>query len=113
MLDFTIYEKNEKRADELQRKYGLTETLHDLYAWETLTEEEVIKLQSYKNKVLPKYTGNYDTDLVLTEAFEKKLSTLNLTEAMLTNSCARELYEGGCLELHEALELQKLRALKS
>ena len=45
----TLYEKNEKHADELQDRYGLTMTLHDLFAWEELTEEEVIGIQQYKD----------------------------------------------------------------
>jgi hypothetical protein len=111
-MDLAIYEKNEKRADELQEKYGLTMTLHDLYAWETLTEDEVIYLQKYRDCEYPKYTGDCYVDQVLAEAFNKKIALCNLTESMLTDSCAKDLYEGGCLELDEALELQKFRALK-
>lgn len=110
-MSFDVYDKNEKRADELQEKYGLTMVLHDLFAWEALTEAEVIHLQNYKDREHPRYTGNYDEDSVLSEAFDKKISALNLTESMLTDSCAKELYENGCLELDEAIELQKFRAL--
>ena len=110
-MDFTIYDKNEKRADELQEAYGLTMTLHDLYAWEELTESEVIGLQQYRDRTYPKYSGDYVSDLKLQEAFEKELATWDLREEQLTDPKARSLYESFCLELDEALELQRLRSL--
>ncbi len=112
-MDFVVYEKNEKRADELQEKYGLTMTLHDLYAWEILTEGEVIALQKYKDEEHPRYTGDNNTDKALAEAFEKKIASRNLKETILTDPCAKELYDGGCLELDEAFELQRLRTIKN
>lgn len=111
MANFLMYEKNEKRADELQEKYGLTMTLRDLFAEEILTEAEVIALQKYKDIVQPSYTGDTETDSLLTEAFEKKLAELNFTESILTNSGVKDLYTNGCLTLDEAVELQKLREI--
>lgn len=113
MVDFEIYKQNEKQAYKLQKKHGLTETLRDLYAWEVLTADEVVNLQEYKNRVQPEYTGNYETDKLLAEAFTKKITAMNLTESVLTDICAKELYESGCLELHEAFELQRFRTLLS
>lgn len=49
-LDWNIYFKNLPKADALQEKYGLTETLKDLYAWEILSADEVIELQKYDNE---------------------------------------------------------------
>ena len=110
MAELAIYEKNKKRADELQREYGLSETLHDLFAWEELTEAEVIGIQKYYDRTHPKYTGNEESDLKLQEAFEAEVATWNLNEDQLTDSKAKSLYESFCLDLDEALELQKLRS---
>ena len=110
-MDLTIYEKNEQRANELQEQYGLTMTLHDLFAWEELTEQEVIGIQRYCDRSHPKYTGEIESDLRLQEAFEKEVVTWNLSEDLLTDSKAKNLYKSGCLELDEAVELQRLRAL--
>ena len=111
MNDWAMYDKNKKRADELQKEYGLTETLHDLFAWEELTESEVIGIQQYKDRTRPKYTGDYESDVKLQEAFETEYATWNLSENQLTDEKAKSLYESCCLELDEALELQRLRSL--
>jgi len=113
MVDFTTYNKNEKRADELQEKYGLSMTLHDLYAWEELTESEVIGIQQYRDRTYPKYTGDAESDLKLQEAFEKEFAARNLTEDQLIDYKAKSLYENSCLDLDEALELQRLRTIKN
>lgn len=112
-MNFDVYEKNEKRADELQDKYGLTMTLHDLFAWEELTEEEVIGIQQYKDRVRPKYTGDYESDMNLQEAFEKEYASWNLSEGQLTDTKAKSLYESCCLDLDEAIELQRLRSINN
>lgn len=112
MTDLAIYNKNKKRADELQKKYHLSETLHDLYAWEELTEAEAISIQQYHDRVYPKYTGEIESDLKLQEAFEVKVATWDLDVSKLVDHKAKSLYESCCLELDEALELQRLRALK-
>ena len=111
MNDWAIYDKNKKRADELQAKYCLTETLHDLFAWEELTESEVIGIQQYKDHTRPKYTGDYESDMKLQEAFEKEYATWNLSENQLTDPKAKSLYESCCLDLDEAIELQRLRSI--
>lgn len=107
----TIYDKNKQRADELQQQYGLMETLHDLFAWEELTEEEAIGIQKYFDATHPKYTGEYESDLKLLEAFEKEVATWDISEDQLTDPKAKSLYESCCLELDEALALQKIRLL--
>lgn len=109
--DFTIYNKNEKHAKELQEKYGLINTLRDLYAWEELTESEAIGIQQYRDRTYPKYTGEHESDIKLLEAFEKEVATWNLNEDLLIDTKAKNLYESFCLDLDEALELQRLRTL--
>ena len=112
MDDLIIYNRNKPRADELQKEFGLTETLHDLFAWEELTEEEVIGIQKYRDITYPKYTGDSESDLRLQEAFNKECATWNLSESQLIDHKAKSLYESCCLNLDEAIELQRLRASK-
>ena len=50
-LDWDVYFKNLPGADALQEKYGLSETLKDLYAWEVLSADEVIELQKYNSEI--------------------------------------------------------------
>ena len=111
MAKLEIYEKNEKRANELQEKYGLINTLRDLYAWEELTESEAIGIQQYRDRTYPKYTGDTESDLRLQEAFEKEYVTWDLSADRLVDPKAKSLYESFCLDLDEALELQRLRTL--
>jgi hypothetical protein len=111
MTDFAIYKKNENRANELQKQYGLTETLHDLYAWEELTEAEAVGIQQYRDRTYPTYTGEVESDLKLQEAFEAKVASWDISESQLVDAKAKSLYESFCLDLDEALELQKIRNL--
>lgn len=111
MTDLAIYTKNEKRANELQEKYGLTMTLHDLFAWEELTESEAIGIQQYRDRTYPKYTGEVESDLKLQEAFEIEVSSWNLDADQLKDPKAKSLFESCCLDLDEALELQRIRTL--
>ena len=110
--DLEIFIKNEQKADALQDKYGLNMTLRDLYAWETITESEAIKLQKFVDKTRPVHTGDFDTDLKLDEAYDRETSAMNLTEHMIIEPTAKMLYNSGSLDIREALELQRIRAQK-
>lgn len=92
-LNWDLYDKNLPAADKLQEQYGLTETLKDLYAWEILTEKEVVGIQAYKD-------AHLDDD---------KSDTL--VESMLTDHKALTCYNRGSITLAEALELQKIRGI--
>ena len=107
-----IFNKNEQKADALQEKYGLNMTFRDLYAGETITEFEAIELQKFFDKTRPNYTGDWDTDVKLREAYDKETAAMNLTESMLIESTAKMLYESGSLDIRQALELQRIRASK-
>ena len=107
-----IFNKNEQKADALQEKYGLNMTFRDLYAGETITEFEAIELQKFVDKTRPNYTGDWDTDVKLREAYDKETTDMNLTEDMITEPTAKMLYESGSLEIRQALELQRIRAQK-
>lgn len=106
---FDIFNKNEQKADALQEKYGLNMTFRDLYACEDLTEEEAIGLQQYRDRTYPKYTGIEEIDSKLMEDFEKEYASWDLDESKLTDSKAKDLYESCCLDIDEALELQRIR----
>jgi hypothetical protein len=110
--DLEIFIKNEQKADALQEKYGLNMTFRDLYACETITEFEAIELQKFFDKTRPNYTGDWDTDVKLHEAYDKETVAMNLTESMLIEPTAKMLYESGSLDIREALELQRIRAQK-
>ena len=110
--DLEIFIKNEQKADALQEKYGLNMTLRDLYACETITEFEAIELQKFVDKTRPNYTGDWDTDVKLHEAYDKETADMNLTEDMIIEPTAKMLYESGSLDIRPALELQKIRAQK-
>ena len=107
-----IFDKNEEKADALQEKYSLNMTMRDLYACETITEAEAIELQKFVDKTRPNYTGDWDTDIKLREAYDKETADMNLTEDMIAEPTAKMLYEHGCLNIREALELQRIRAQK-
>ena len=100
------YLQNITKADELQAKYGLVETLKDLYALEMITEDEAIAIQHYRDETLPKYTGDFETDSRLQEEYYNQQ---NLSEDDLTNSDVIKLMIKGYLDLGEGLVLQKLR----
>lgn len=91
-LNWDLYDKNLPAADKLQEQYGLTETLKDLYAWEILTEKEVIGIQAYKDT-----HPDEESD--------------TLKESMLTDHKALTCYNSGSITLAEALELQKIRCI--
>lgn len=110
--DIEIFLKNEQKADALQEKYGLNMTVRDLYACETITEFEAIELQKFVDKIRPNYTGDWDTDIKLSEAYDRETAAMNLTEHMITESTAKMLYNSGSLNIREALELQRIRAQK-
>ena len=110
--DIEIFIKNEQKADALQEKYGLNMTFRDLYACETITEFEAIELQKFVDKTRPNYTGDWDTDVKLHEAYDKETAAMNLTESMLIEPTAKMLYNSGSLDIREALELQRIRAQK-
>ena len=107
-----IFNKNEQKADALQEKYGLNMTFRDLYAGETITEFEAIGLQKFVDKTRPNYTGDWDTDVKLREAYDKETADMNLTEDMITEPTANMLYESGSLDIRQALELQRIRTQK-
>lgn len=113
MDPITIFNKNEEKADMLQEKHGLNMTLRDLYASELLTDSEAIQLQEFIDKTRPIPTGDFDADLKLQEAYQNETVAMNLTEAMITNPTAKQLYMRGSLDIREALELQRIRALRS
>ena len=69
--NFEIFERNAEKADKLQAEHGLFQSYRDLYAWEELTEDEVVGLQKYWNATHPKYTGIEEIDSKLMEDFEK------------------------------------------
>lgn len=108
-----IFERNEQKADALQEKYGLNMTMRDLYASELITEAEAIKLQKFVDKIHPVHTGDFDTDLKLDEAYDRETSVMNLTEHMLIEPTAKMLYNSGSLDIREALELQRIRSIRS
>ena len=110
--DLEIFIKNEQKADALQEKYGLNMTFRDLYACETITEFEAIELQKFVDKTRPNYTGDWDTDVKLHEAYDKETADMNLTESMLVEPTAKMLYESGSLDIRQALELQRIRTQK-
>ena len=112
MSTIEVFLKNEQKADALQEKYGLNMTMRDLYAWETITESEAIKLQEFVDKTRPNYTGDWDTDIKLAEAYDKETSAMNLTEHMIVEPTAKMLYNSGSLNIREALELQRIRSLR-
>ena len=105
-----IFEGNAAKADKLQAEHNLLPSLRDLYAWEELTAEEAVGLQEYRDRTYPKYTGIHEVDIALQEAFEKEYATWDLNETKLTDPKAKDLYESFCLEIDEALELQRIRA---
>ena len=107
-----IFNKNEQKADALQEKYGLNMTFRDLYAGETITEFEAIELQKFFDKTRPHYTGDWDTDVKLHEAYDRETAAMNLTEHMIIEPTAKMLYNSGSLDIREALELQRIRAQK-
>ena len=107
-----IFNKNEQKADALQEKYGLNMTFRDLYAGEMITEFEAIELQKFVDKTRPNYTGDWDTDIKLREAYDKETADMNLTEDMITEPTAKMLYESGSLDIRQALELQRIRTQK-
>ena len=113
MSTIEVFLKNEQKADALQEQYGLNMTIRDLYAWETITESEAIKLQEFVDKTRPVHTGDFDTDLKLDEAYDRETNALMLTENMLIDSTAKMLYNSGSLDIREALELQRIRSLRS
>ena len=90
-LDWDVYFKNLPVADALQEKYGLSETLKDLYAWEVLSADEVIALQKYNNEM------------------QGREELLELDESTLRDVLAIEYYKKGFFTLGEALELQSIR----
>ena len=104
-----IFNKNEQKADALQEKYGLNMTFRDLYAGETITEFEAIELQKFVDKTRP-YTNDWDTLVKIHEEYDKETADMNLTEDMITEPTAKMLYESGCLDIRQALELQRIRA---
>ena len=106
-----IFDKNEEKADALQEKYGLNMTMRDLYAGETITEAEAIELQKFVDKTRP-YTNDWDTLVKIHEAYDKETADMNLTEDMITEPTAKMLYESGCLDIRQALELQRIRTQK-
>ena len=108
-----IFERNAEKANKLQAEYNLLPTYRDLYAWEELTAEEAVGLQQYRDRTYPKYTGIHETDIKLREAFEKEYATWDLDESKLIDPKAKELYESFCLEIDEALELQRIRTSKA
>ena len=110
--DIEIFIKNEQKADALQEKYGLNMTMRDLYACETITEFEAIELQKFVDKTRPDYTGDWDTDIKLSEAYDRETSAMKLTENMIIEPTAKMLYNSGSLGIREALELQRIRAQK-
>lgn len=113
MSTIEVFLKNEQKADTLQEKYGLNMTIRDLYAWETITESEAIKLHEFVDKNRPNYTGDWDTDIKLAEAYDRETSAMNLTEHMIVEPTAKMLYNSGSLDIREALELQRIRSLNS
>ena len=113
MSTIEVFLKNEQKADALQEQYGLNMTFRDLYAWETITESEAIKLQKFVNKIHPVHTGDFDADLKLDEAYDRETSAMNLTEHMIIEPTAKMLYNSGSLDIREALELQRIRSLRS
>ncbi len=113
MTDIKVFERNAEKADKLQSEHDLFQSYRDLYAWEELTEDEAVGLQKYWDSTHPKYTGVEETDIKLTEAFEKEFATWNLDESKLIDPKAKDLYESFCLDLDEAFELQRIRALRS
>ena len=84
-------EDGSKLAAALQEKYGLTETLKDLYAWEVLSADEAIGIQKYRDE--------------MREGGEP----LDLDESMLKDELAVKYYEKGFFSLGESLELQRIR----
>ena len=94
VLNWDNYYKKLPEADELQKKYKLTETLKDLFAWDVLTESEVRGLQEYKNKMKDR-----DADETL-------------DESLITDSLAREYYQKAFFTVDEAFELQRLRTIQ-
>ena len=108
-----IFERNEQKADALQEKYGLNMTMRDLYASELITETEAIKLQTFVDKIRPTRTGDEEVDTKLFEAFYAETEALNLTEDLITDPGAKKIYDGGSLNIREALELQRIRSLNS
>lgn len=113
MSTIEVFLKNEQKADTLQEKYGLNMTMRDLYAWETITESEAIKLQEFVDKTRPNYTDNWDIDVELAEAYDRETFAMNLTEHMIVEPTAKMLYNSGSLDIREALELQRIRSLRS
>ena len=93
-LDWNLYDKNLPKADALQEKYGLTETLKDLYAWEVLSADEVIGIQKYK------------------DAMQGREEPSGSDESALTDELSFRYYDKGCFTLGEALELQRIRTKK-
>jgi hypothetical protein len=113
MTDIKVFERNAEKAAKLEAEHNLLPTYRDLYAWEELTAEEAIGLQEYRDRTYPKYTGIETADLALREAFEKEYATWDLDETKLVDPKAKDLYESFCLEIDEALELQRIRSLRS
>lgn len=113
MESIDIFDRNEQKADALQEKYGLNMTMRDLYASEIITEAEAIKLQAFVDKIRPVRTGDEEVDTKLFEAFYAETEALNLTEDLITNPGVKKIYNGGSLNIREALELQRLRSLNS
>ena len=107
-----IYKRNGEKAYKLAMEHNLLATFRDLYAWEELTAEEAVGLQEYRDRTYPKYTGIHEVDIEIQEAFEKEYATWDLDESKLTDPKAKELYESFCLEIDEALELQRIRTSK-
>ena len=107
--NFEIFKRNAEKADKLQAEHGLFQSYRDLYAWEELTEDEVVGLQKYWNATHPQYTGIEEIDSKLMEGFEKEYASWDLDESKLTDPKAKDLYESCCLDIDEALELQRIR----
>lgn len=111
MTDIKVFERNAEKADKLQAEHNLFASYRDLYAWEELTEAEVVGLQKYWDATHPRYTGVEAVDSKLMEAFEKEYATWDLDESKLVDAKSKDLYNSGCLDLDEALELQRIRSL--
>ena len=103
-----IFERNAEKAYKLAAKHNLLPTFRDLYAWEELTAEEAVGLQQHRDRAHPHYTGIQEIDIELCEAFAKEYATWDLDESKLTDPKTKSLYDCGCLDLDEALELHRI-----
>lgn len=98
--------KNLDIAKKLQLELGLTDSLRDLYALELITEAEAKMLQTYKDTIAPKYTGDFETDSSLRANYflEAGFKEEDLFDRALLNLVVK-----GYLDLDEAIVLQNYR----